>query len=46
MARNFVNNTTGQRGLACQYEVTCFADVSSGVYFDKKDSVNIMKGHM
>ena len=45
VARMFVNNSTGQRGLVCQYDVICFDEVS-GVSFDQKDGVNIMKGYM
>jgi ATP-dependent Lon protease len=45
VARMFVNNGTGQRGLVCQYDVVCFDEVS-GVSFDQKDGVNIMKGYM
>jgi ATP-dependent Lon protease len=45
VARMFVNNNSGQRGLVCQYDVTCFDEVS-GVSFDQKDGVNIMKGYM
>lgn len=45
VARMFVNNATGQRGLVCQYDVVCFDEVS-GVSFDQKDGVNIMKGYM
>src|SRR5438094_1591732 len=41
----FVNNATGQRGLVCQYDVVCFDEIS-GVSFDQKDGVNIMKGYM
>jgi ATP-dependent Lon protease len=41
----FVNNATGERGLVCQYHVVCFDEVS-GISFDKKDGVNIMKGYM
>ena len=41
----FVNNASGQRGLVCQYDVVCFDEVS-GVSFDQKDGVNIMKGYM
>ncbi len=37
VARMFVNNANGQRGLVCQYDVICF---------DQKDGVNIMKGYM
>jgi ATP-dependent Lon protease len=45
VARMFVNNANGQRGLVCQYDVVCFDEVS-GVSFDQKDGVNIMKGYM
>ena len=45
VARMFVNNATGQRGLVCQFDVVCFDEVS-GVSFDQKDGVNIMKGYM
>ena len=45
VARMFVNNATGQRGLVCQYDVVCFDEVS-GVSFDQKDGVNILKGYM
>jgi ATP-dependent Lon protease len=45
VARMFVNNSTGQRGLVCQYDVVCFDEVS-GIAFDQKDGVNIMKGYM
>lgn len=45
VARMFVNNQNGQRGLVCQYDVVCFDEVS-GVSFDQKDGVNIMKGYM
>ena len=45
VAKMFVNNSTGQRGLVCQYDVVCFDEVS-GVSFDQKDGVNILKGYM
>src|SRR3984957_1511912 len=45
VARMFVNNASGQRGLVCLYDVVCFDEVS-GVSFDQKDGVNIMKGYM
>lgn len=45
VARMFVNMANGQRGLVCQYDVVCFDEVS-GVSFDQKDGVNIMKGFM
>ncbi|MBK9494688.1 MAG: BREX system Lon protease-like protein BrxL [Xanthomonadales bacterium] len=45
VARMFVNNQNGQRGLVCQYDVVCFDEIS-GVSFDQKDGVNIMKGYM
>ena len=41
----FVNMANGQRGLVCSYDVVCFDEVS-GVSFDQKDGVNIMKGYM
>jgi len=41
----FVNNSNGQRGLVCQYDVVCFDEVS-GISFDQKDGVSIMKGYM
>jgi ATP-dependent Lon protease len=45
VARMFVNMASGQRGLVCQYDVVCFDEVS-GISFDSKDGVNIMKGYM
>lgn len=45
VSRMFVNNSNGQRGLVCQYDVVCFDEVS-GISFDQKDGVNIMKGYM
>lgn len=45
VAKMFVNNSTGQRGLVCHYDVVCFDEVS-GISFDQKDGVNIMKGYM
>ncbi|WP_374687258.1 BREX system Lon protease-like protein BrxL, partial [Promineifilum sp.] len=45
VAKMFVNNATGQRGLVSQYDVICFDEIS-GVSFDQKDGVNIMKGYM
>jgi len=45
VAKMFVNNSTGQKGLVCQYDVVCFDEVS-GVSFDQKDGINIMKGYM
>jgi ATP-dependent Lon protease len=45
VAKMFVNNSTGQRGLVCQYDVVCFDEVSC-ISFDQKDGVNIMKGYM
>lgn len=45
VARMFVNNASGQRGLVCQYDVVCFDEIS-GVSFDQKDGVHIMKGYM
>ena len=34
-----------QMPLVCQYDVVCFDEVS-GISFDQKDGVNIMKGYM
>ncbi|MFO1055110.1 MAG: BREX system Lon protease-like protein BrxL [Planctomycetota bacterium] len=45
VAKMFVNMSSGQRGLVCQYDVVCFDEVS-GISFDQKDGVNIMKGYM
>lgn len=45
VAKMFVNNATGQRGLVCQYDVVCFDEIA-GISFDQKDGVNIMKGYM
>lgn len=45
VAKMFINNATGQRGLVCQYDIVCFDEVS-GISFDQKDGVNIMKGYM
>ena len=36
---------TGRRGLVAQYDVICFDEVS-GVSFDQKEGVNILKGYM
>ena len=45
VAKMFVNNANGQRGLVCRYDVICFDEIS-GVSFDQKDGVNILKGYM
>jgi ATP-dependent Lon protease len=45
VAKMFVNNSNGQRGLVCHYDVVCFDEIS-GVSFDQKDGVNILKGYM
>jgi len=46
VAKMFVENTQrGRRGLVCQYDVICFDEVT-GISFDQKDGVNIMKGYM
>lgn len=45
IAKMFVNNATGARGLVCQYDVVCFDEVS-GISFDTKEGINIMKGYM
>ena len=41
----FVNSANDQRVLVCQYDVVC-SDEISGVSFDQKDGLNIMKGYM
>lgn len=35
VAKMFVNNANGQRGLVCHYDVVCFDEVS-GISFDQK----------
>jgi len=45
VAKMFVNMGNGERGLVCKYDVVCFDEVS-GISFDQKDGVNIMKGYM
>jgi ATP-dependent Lon protease len=46
VAKMFVENTArARRGLVCQYDVVCFDEVS-GISFDQKDGVNIMKGFL
>ena len=45
VAKMFVNNGNGQRGLVCQNDVVCFDEIA-GVSFDQKDGVNILKGYM
>ena len=45
VANMFVNMNTGRRGLVAQYDVICFDEVS-GVSFDQKEGVNILKGYM
>ncbi len=45
VAKMFVNMGSGERGLVCKYDLVCFDEVS-GVSFDQKDGVNIMKGYM
>ena len=45
VAKMFVNMSNNQRGLVCHYDVVCFDEVS-GISFDQKDGVNILKGYM
>ncbi|MBW3578774.1 MAG: BREX system Lon protease-like protein BrxL [Actinobacteria bacterium] len=45
VANMFVHLGTGKRGLVAQYDVVCFDEVS-GVQFDSKEGVNILKGYM
>ncbi|MBJ2258909.1 hypothetical protein JFT45_20615 [Pseudomonas psychrophila] len=40
-----MDNNSGRRGLVCQYDVVCFDEVS-GISFDTKEGINIMKGYM
>ena len=45
VAKMFVDNSSGRRGLVAMYDVVCFDEVS-GVSFDSKEGVNILKGYM
>ncbi|WP_166424594.1 BREX system Lon protease-like protein BrxL [Paraglaciecola sp. 20A4] len=45
IAKMFVNNATGKKGLVCQYDVVCFDEIG-GISFDSKEGINIMKGYM
>lgn len=45
IANMFVNMATGRRGLVAQYDVVCFDEIS-GVSFERKEGVNILKGYM
>jgi len=45
VSKMFVNLASGERGLVCKYDIVCFDEIS-GVSFDQKDGVNIMKGYM
>ena len=45
IANMFVHLGSGKRGLVAQYDVICFDEVS-GVQFDSKEGVNILKGYM
>jgi len=45
VAKMFVDNATGRRGLVAQYDVVAFDEVG-GIDFDQKDGVNILKGYM
>jgi len=45
VAKMFVNMGNGERGLVCKYDAVCFDEIS-GITFDQKDGVNIMKGYM
>lgn len=45
VAKMFVDLGSGERGLVCKYDVVCFDEVS-GISFDSKDGVNMMKGYM
>lgn len=45
VAKMFVNMGNGERGLVCKYDVVCFDEIS-GISFDQKDGINMMKGYM
>ena len=45
VAKMFVNNTNGQRGLVCHYDVVCIDEVSR-LSFDQKDGISIFKTYM
>lgn len=45
VAQMFINNANGRRGLVCLCDVVCFDEIS-GIEFDQKDGVQIMKGYM
>ena len=45
VAKMFVNMGSGERGLVCKYDAVCFDEIS-GITFDQKDGINIMKGYM
>ncbi|KAF0128486.1 MAG: hypothetical protein FD155_3228 [Bacteroidetes bacterium] len=45
VAKMFVNMGNGDRGLVCKYDVVCFDEIS-GISFDQKDGINMMKGYM
>jgi len=45
IAKMFVNMASGERGLVCKYDVVCFDEVT-GISFDSKEGVNMMKGYM
>lgn len=45
VARMFVNNASGQRGLVCHYDVVCIDEVSK-LSFDQKDGISMFKTYM
>ena len=45
VAKMFVNNTSGQRGLVCHYDVVCIDEVSR-LSFDQKDGISMFKTYM
>lgn len=45
VSKMFVNLSNGEKGLVCKYDVVCFDEIS-GISFEPKDGVNIMKGYM
>ena len=47
MAKMFVNNTSGKRGLVCKYDVVCF-DEARSISFDDdhKAGIDFLKGYL
>ena len=45
VAKMFVNNSSGQRGLVCHYDAVCIDEVSK-LSFDQKDGISMFKTYM